>query len=294
MAQPTQNTTLSLPTRLLLYLGPPAIVAFTAYVSPRTGLLAPLAFVPTAIALRAWHQENKANPSKRGELQPMVWTFAGLGTVGLVAVMLAQMALFQAATALIFGTGERAAFFVAEFQRSTIEGMSRDELAKRALLAASWQNWLMNFLVAFGMAGLLEEILKVLPVIYARQRGTADDRKPRTRQYLDYALAGSLSFGVIENIAFLYEAVEGAGQTSSKLLVTALERLVFASAGHLLAAALSALRATRKDYYGDDLSWWDVIRPSVLLHGSQNFIAFSSGALEGSVGWMHPTGLWTQ
>lgn len=224
----------------------------------------------------------------------MIWTFAGLGTLGLVGVMLFQMVLFKGTTALLFGTGARSAFFVSEFQRSTINKMSLEELSKRAILASSWQNWVMNFLVAFGMAGLSEEILKVLPIVYARQRGTVDNRKSRTRQYLDYALAGSLSFGVIENIAFLYAAVEGAGQSSTKLLVTALERVVFASAGHLLAAALSALRATRRDYYGDDLSWWDVIRPSVLLHGSQNFIAFSTGALEGSVGWIHPTGFWTQ
>lgn len=294
MAQPSQNTSLSLSTRLLCYLGPPSTVLLTSLASPRTGLLSPLAFIPPAVAVKIWRKVNKENPTRRGELEPLIWTFASTGTLGLIGIMAIQWGVFTATTKLLFGSGEAKKYFIQEFGRSTTEGLSLEELAKRAALAASWQNWVLNAALSFGMAGFLEETLKYLPVAYAKLRGTPEERRPRNRAYLDYAIAGALSFAVIENIGFLYAAVEGARQSWLKLAGTALERLVFASAGHFLAAALTALRATRRDYYGDQLSWWDIVRPSVILHGCQNFVAFSFGALEGNVGWIHPVGLWNQ
>ena len=35
----------------------------------------------------------------------------------------------------------------------------------------------------------------------------------------------------------------------------------------LVAALMMALRAIRRDYYGDRMSWWAVVGPSVALHG---------------------------
>lgn len=79
-------------------------------------------------------------------------------------------------------------------------------------------------------------------------------------------------------------------RSGARLLLTVFERISLGSSGHLLMAALTALRAIRWDYYGDKTSCLSVIGPSVLLHGTQNFIALSFSASDGNVGWIHPTG----
>jgi RsiW-degrading membrane proteinase PrsW (M82 family) len=134
------------------------------------------------------------------------------------------------------------------------------------------------------MAGLVEETLKYLPIAYARRRDAA---QRRDRAYIDYALAGALSFGVIENIGFLYASCEKGHESWARLLLTVFERVVVGASGHLLVAALTALRAIRRDYYGEKLSWWGVVGSSVAM-------AFST--VEGSAGWIHPTGMlaWLQ
>ena len=221
----------------------------------------------------------------------MIWTYAATGTVGLATAALIQMVICYATSTILFGSGETRKDFLNEIQRSTIDGLTTDGFTRRAELAASWQNWVFNGVFAFGMAGLVEETLKYLPIAYARRRGTAEQRQRRNRAYIDYALAGALSFGVVENIGFLYAACEQGHETGPKLVLTLFERMVVGSLGHLLVASLTALRAIRRDYYGDRLSWWAVVGPSVILHGTFNFMAITFSALEGNVGWIHPTGV---
>lgn len=222
----------------------------------------------------------------------MIWTYAATGTVGLAAAGVLQLAACFAASTLLFGTGQTRSDFLKELQRSTIDGLTADDLARRVQLAASWQNWVFNSAFTFGMAGLIEETLKYLPIAYARRRGSPEQRQRRNRAYIDYALAGALSFGVVENIGFLYASCEKGREAWPRLLLTLFERMVVGSLGHLLVASLTALRAIRRDYYGDQLSWWGVVGPSVLWHGSFNFVAMAFSALEGNVGWIHPTGVW--
>ena len=220
----------------------------------------------------------------------MIWTYAATGTIGLTTAALLQMIICTTASTFLFGSGSTRKDFWNEFQRSTVVGLTSDELKHRAGLATSWQNWVFNGVLAFVAAGLVEEILKYLPIAYARRRGTAERRRQRDRAYIDYALAGALSFGVVENIGFLYASCEKGHETWPKFVLTLFERVVFGSLGHLLTGALTALRAIRRDYYGDHLSWWGVVGPSVILHGTFDFVAMSFSALEGNVGWIHPTG----
>jgi RsiW-degrading membrane proteinase PrsW (M82 family) len=135
----------------------------------------------------------------------------------------------------------------------------------------------------FIAAGLVEETLKYLPIVYARRR---DPTKSRNRAYIDCSLSAALSFGLLEGIGFIY-AVRS--DTWPKFLLTVVERLVIGQIGHLSAAALTALRAIRRDYYGDKLSWWGVVGPAALFHGTFNFVAISGSVLEGNVGWIHPS-----
>ena len=179
--------------------------------------------------------------------------------------------------------------FWTEFARGSIDGLSTDELARRAYLAASWRNWVFIGVLSFFGASLVEESLKYVSIVYARRRGKAEGRKRGDRAYVDYAVAGALGFGVVEAIGFIYAAVEPGGETGSRLVLTLFERLG-GSFGHFLVAALMALRAIRRDYYGDPMSLWAVVCPSVALHGTYDFVALGASALEGNVGWIHPVG----
>ena len=291
MSHPDQTTSLSLPARLLCYLGPPSAILLTALASPRTALLAPLAFLPTAFLFRTWRLANNANPSRRAELEPLIWTYAAAGTVGFVAVMLVQMAIFAAASSIVFnGSDDKLKYeYRTEFARSSIDGLSTDQLARRADLAASGKNWVFVVVLSFFGVGLVEESLKYLFIVYARRRATAEPRKRRDRAYVDYAVAAALVFGAVEAISFIYEAVESGGGTWPRLMLTLFERVV-GSLEHIMVAALMALRAIRRDYYGDRMSWFAVVGPSVMLHGARDCIALSTSGREGNVGWIHPVG----
>ncbi|MCJ1396340.1 hypothetical protein MMC18_009229 [Xylographa bjoerkii] len=291
MSLPAQNTSLSLSARLLCYLGPPSVVLLTAFASPKTALLSPLAFLPTAWFFRKWRESNDVDASRRGELESIIWLYAAAGTVGLCTVALVQIVICKAASAILFGSDEMRKSFWTEFQRSTIDGLTAAELTRRAKLAASWQNWAFNSVLTFVAAGLTEEILKYLPIAYARRRGTAKQRQRRNRAYIDYVLAGALSFGLIESIGFLYAFCKQGHESWPKLVLTLFERIVLGQLGHMSIALLTALRAIRRDYYGDQLSWWSVVGPSVILHGTFDFGALAASALEGNVGWIHPTGV---
>jgi RsiW-degrading membrane proteinase PrsW (M82 family) len=213
----------------------------------------------------------------------MVWIFASAGTLGITAAAIGQMAICKLASFLIFRSNDdlKKKFWL-EFSRTSVEGLSLTELAQRAVLASSWQNWVFNGVLTFLAAGLVEETLKYLPIIWARrQKGEGDGA------YLDYVMSGALSFGVVEGIGFLYAQKD---VSNSQFALTLLERIVPAQIGHLSMAALTALRATRRDHYGDQLGWWGVVGPSVLYHGLFDFVAMSASALEGNVGWIHPQG----
>lgn len=291
MSHPAQNTSLSLSARLLCYLGPSSAILLTSIASPRTVLVSPLALLPTAWFYKKWRESNNINPSCRGELEPMIWIYATAGTVGLTTVVLVQIVICKAASAILFGSHTMRKDFWNEFQRSTIDGLTAEALTRRAELAASWQNWVFNSAFTYITAGLVEETLKYLPIVYACRRGTAKQRQRRNRAYIDYVLADALSFGVIESIGFLYASCEKGHVTWPKLILTLFERIVLGQLGHLSAACLTALRAIRRDYYGDQLSWWSVVGPSVILHGTYDFGALAFSALEGNVGWIHPTGV---
>ncbi|PGH11156.1 hypothetical protein AJ80_07258 [Polytolypa hystricis UAMH7299] len=288
------NTSLSLSARLLCYLGPPSAILLTYTASPRTALLSPIALLPTAILYKKWQKSNSTNPSRRGDLEVMVWTYAASGTLGLTLVALTQFAICTAATYLLFGNGQMRTDFLTELCRGSIDGLTADELARRAELAATWQNWVFSGVFTFVVTGLVEETLKYLPIAYARRRGIIKQRQRRNRAYIDYAISAALGFGFVEALGFLYIACENERQTGLKLGLTILERMV-GFTGHLLVSALTGLRATRRDFYGGEeekkMSWWAVTGPAILFHGAFNFVAISFSVLEGNVGWIHPTGV---
>ncbi len=293
MSQPAPNTSLSLAARLLCYIGPPSAILLTAVVSPQTALLSPLACAPPGWFYSKWRKANAVNPTNRGELEPMIWIFAAAGTLGLATAAVTQMGICLAASRVLFGpgSGERSKYFWQEVQRATVDGLTADQISNRAVLASSWQNWVFNGIFAFVSAGIAEETIKYLPIVYARRRGTPKQRELRNRAYLDYVLAGALSFGVVECIGFIYSCCKQENQTWANLALTVFERIVVGQTGHLASATITAFRAIRRDYCGDNLSWLEVVGPAMLLHGLWDFAALSSSALEGNIGFIHPTSL---
>ncbi|KAG9238461.1 hypothetical protein BJ875DRAFT_450787 [Amylocarpus encephaloides] len=298
----SQNTTLSRSARLFCYLGPPSVILVTAIASPKTALISPIAFLPSVGALETWRTANKAEPSRRARLEPLIWTYALIGTVGLATVGVVQMGALKLIDPLLFGAGELRKDYWKEFVRSSVDGLTINELARRAELSKSWQNWVFNGVLSFALAGACEEILKYLPVVYARRREQKQQKvveekanpetpakQPPSRAYLDYALAGALSFGVIENIGFIYVSCAPGLESWSKLIGTLAERITVGATGHALLASITALRATRRDHYGGKISLWRLLAPAAILHGAWDFWAFSLSTLQGNVGWIHPT-----
>ena len=294
MASSNPQTTLSLPARLLCYIGPPSTILLTSLASPRTGLLSPIAFVPTALGFEAWRKASKTEPEARASLESLIWTFGGVGTVGLTAVMIAQITILSGTARLLFPNYIVRKAFMDEFVRATVHGLTPDEMATRVAFSSSWQNWVFNSSLSFAMAAVTEELLKLSPILFFNRKAKKGEAKLGHLAYLDYALAAGLSFGLVEGIGFLYAACESTEETGWTLARTVAERFIAGSSAHLLYAALTGLRATRKLVYGDQLSWWSVLAPAVLFHGTSNLFAFGLSTLEGNVGWIHPTGFWTQ
>lgn len=128
-----------------------------------------------------------------------------------------------------------------------------------------------------------------MPIIYARRRGAKIEREKRNRAYIDYAVAGALGFGFAETVGYLYVSCESTNQSLTKSVFTLAIRVVAGQVGHVSVAALTALRAIRRDYYREKLNLLQVIGPSILLHGAYNFVAMIGSTLEGNVGWIQPT-----
>lgn len=217
----------------------------------------------------------------------MIWIFAVAGTIGVGAAAAIQTAVLLPTVNALFGSGEKSDYFWQELTRTSVEGLTSGELTQRAALASSWQNWTFNAVLSFGLAGLAEELLKYLSVVYVpRRHGSGKEDKSLDRAYMDSAAAAALGFGTVENIGFLVSASRH--ESWPRLLLTLSERILLGSVGHVALGTMSALRATRRDYYGDAMSLGSVIAPAVLCHGIADFVALSASALGGNVGWIHP------
>lgn len=308
MLQPGPNTTLSLSARLVLCLGPPSVVAGTAYLSLRTGALSFLALLPSWYGFTSWYRNVKIGGIQRADLEPLVWTYLLSATVGVASVSGMQGVVGYVLSTLFYGTGEARSRFLKEVMRTSVAGLDSETLLYRAATANSLRYRAFVSLFFFTAAGVGEELLKLLPTFYARRRAAKEERKLRKWEYLDYVLSSSLAFGLVEGIGFLYSACETSLETGWKLALTVFERLIIGSSGHILMAVLSALRATRRDYGGErGMSWWKIIGPAAAIHGafdvgallfsasevsivgSDVWMYFVANDVQGNVGWIHPS-----
>lgn len=300
MSRPKANTSISLSARLALYLGPPATVLFISTSSPRAGLVTPLAFLPAAGLYKVYSKAISKDPSRRANLEPLIWTVVVSATAGVAAAAAVQIATSYSFATALFGNGETRNFFVKQALLATTDDLSIDDIARRAVLATSWQNTLFNALFSFVGAGITEEMLKYSAVAYSRRclKNADDNIKRRSRASLDYALAWGLGLGLVEAIGGLYTSATDPQFTWPKLALTVFERLILGASAHLITAALSGLRSIRRDQTSPEpcsrrnlSTVLSIIGPSVFLHGANNFGLFEFSAWNGNLGFIHPRNL---
>jgi len=171
-----------------------------------------------------------------------------------------------------------------ELQRVTLENVPSDIIEVRKQMA-----WTPNYFAGLAIfsylgAGLVEEGIKYIALRLAVSRA-----RPKHEQgYLLYAAMAGLGYATIENIIFTHASVEK-GDSAGMIGLTLFERILFASISHTTMALLTGLQSIRRDARGEELSIWRVVARAVVYHGTCDFALFSLSALNGNVGWIHPT-----
>lgn len=243
-----------------------------------TALSLPVVALPTAILLR-WRSNSPQ--AARPDLKPLAWTYILSGTVGVAAVSIVQTLIGYVFGIIIFGSTFDE--YMEEFGRKNVATITENERRRRAEMAWTWQYFTMILIFAFILAGSLEEIVKYVAITINRGRGG----KLKPIEYIGFALASSLGFSTIENIGFVYVSTEA--ESVGMIAVTLIERLVLGSTGHCLMAALTACNMIASDVHGACMTPWQILYPAILYHGMFDFAIFGISALDGNVGWIHPT-----
>ncbi|KAI1499279.1 hypothetical protein F5X99DRAFT_390369 [Biscogniauxia marginata] len=272
----------SRPTKGLIWLGLPSIVISIWVLSPLTASLIPFLLLPT-LCLVWW---DRAQPSsQRTDVETFIWTYVLTGTLGTIVVVIIESILsYTFALALFRSDTEK---FLEELQRNEadIATMDAEALAARRQMAGSWQNWAFLTLLAFAIAGMVEEWLKYSALNLARRYG----RILHERNYVILAAAGAMGFGTFEGIGFLYAAVQ-ANQGPGALTLALAERTIVGPPMHAVSAVLIGLDAARRDFHGQPLSVAKILGLPLFFHGLFDFSLFGFSALQGNVGWVHPYG----
>jgi RsiW-degrading membrane proteinase PrsW (M82 family) len=294
------STSLSILGRFLYYLGPPVILYFVYSRSPKVALATPITFIPTAVLYNKWREANITSPSRRGELEPLLWTYVATIIVCLIISLPQIFMLYVLANMFSLADEE-----MSEFMANT----------------SSWRKW--AFLATFTFCtAATEEGIKYLSIVYARRRNRQrersvartekdDERRRQTRRfdgdraYIDYAIACGLGFGIFEAVGYLF----GQAHKSNIDFIRALAERLIGCVGHVTWILPTALRAIRRDFppplppsissasarENDNgeakrkpsrkMSWFSVIGPGVLMHWANNFTSFGTMTLM-EAGWI--------
>lgn len=185
-----------------------------------------------------------------------------------------------------------------EFGRTTLEDVSREDKWKRAEMAWTWQYLILLLFFTFILAGLLEELMKYIAVVYVKRRL----QKLQALDYVACAIASATGFSTAENIGFVYASAEVDSRRMTMLTVA--ERVIIAmrelvipwtkialtvdEAGHALMGVLTAVNMIHRDLRGLQYSALEIFYPSVLYHGCFDFAMLAVSAVDGNVGWIHP------
>lgn len=279
--------------RAVYWIGPPVAVLLTLVQSPPTAALLPVIGLPTIYAVRKY----KALPLKiQSNFETCFWIYTFSSTPGMVAAIAGQSTLFYGFFYQFYGSETMA--FLKEFGARSSDGVPAAVIAARAAAAWSWRNVVQRAWFTYIIAGVWEEGVKYLPAAYALRRTPASDLQTRRHTVLQYAIASGLGFGTMELFLFVFgAAVEG--DRFPALLLAVIERLVVGSPSHVLLTSLFGLRMLRYEAEAKDdqksstlgkvVTFFKALAPSMFYHGSSNFALMSISAMNGNVGWVHPT-----
>ncbi|KAK6083423.1 hypothetical protein SCUP234_03773 [Seiridium cupressi] len=275
--QPLSRATLALIWAVL-----PGPLLLLLFALPLTTVLLPVLLVPT-IGLFWWNQSSPI--AKQADFQTLIWTYILTGTIGTTLVILVQSLLSYGFTMIISGSEFEAFFEQFGKNEKDLAEMDYIELASRRQMSRRWEYWAYLVFLSFGLAGLIEEYLKYTALGLARRYGRATKRQ----DFLIVTVAAVLGFSTIENIGFVYAAVQ-AEQPLGELIMTVMERVVVGPVGHSLPAILIGFNVIQREFDNRPLSLFDILREPVLFYGAADFMLFGISAINGNVGWIHPGG----
>lgn len=276
---PGSLSSMTLPSRFLFTIGLPTAFAGLAYCSPPTAALTPVLLSPTILA--AW-QYRRLPRKESGSPEIATWTYLGISILGPLFAGALQLSLLHVMFKALFG--QSSPDYMRELGRTSLEGVSADIIDARKQMAWTPRYFAGLAIFSFLGAAVVEEAVKYAALRLAVYRA----RPKHEHEYLIYAAMAGLGYGTIENIIATYASVRD-GETSGKLAVTVVERLIFGSLGHTIMALLTGLQSIRRDARGEKLAIWQVLARAVAYHGAWDFVLFSVSAWNGNIGWIHPT-----
>ena len=179
---------------------------------------------------------------QQGSGSILTLSFVSCGIFGLVIVAAVQ--LVGSYVLLRILVGKDAGEYIKEFQRHGIDGLDEQQLSRRKAMAQSWRYLVFLFFFCYIMAGFIEEFLKYVPLVYASWANDTG-HSLSTGECVVYAVTAALGFGTLEMIGFVYAAIK-TGEIEWRFVLTMAERLLISVPGHMLVAALTAIRAARR------------------------------------------------
>ncbi|KAL1851655.1 hypothetical protein Daus18300_012464 [Diaporthe australafricana] len=199
--------------------------------------------------------------------QALAAIFALTGTLGVAAMTAAQLLSGHLLLLALFGPGG-ARRYMREFLRSDASLLTPDQLAARATMARSPRYAIFLVLFTTLSAGLPEELLKYLPVLWLQGRRRKDKKSSQQqgrekqqplgkRAAVRAATAASLGFALVELVGYALAARGSAADRASyaqasrttaaaiagpSITIILLERVFVSLPGHIATAILSASR----------------------------------------------------
>ena len=208
----SSSASLSLSSRMLFTVGLPVAFAGLAYASPPTAAIAPIIAAPTVLAAR---QLRRLPAHMSGNFNAITWTYTASGLLGPLIVGLLQAAISLGVLKVLFGADAKA--YMAQFMKTTVQGLPAEAIAQRKIWASDLRHFIMLVIFCFPLAGGLEEATKYLALRLAVWRA----QPKHESEYLIYAIAAGIGFATFENLLYVYTSIQG-GEIATKIAITVL------------------------------------------------------------------------
>ena len=193
------------------------------------------------------------------------YTYVLSNSVGVIIVVIVQTILGSIIGIICFGSKE---FFELLQEIQDINPSSYKEM-KNIKVDKTFGFYVFLFFLAFLIAAGVEETLKYKMVDRIKRMTCINYQS--VLGYQICAITAALGFSIMENVGFQLAAGFKTDTTILDLLLTAIERIFIAIPVHCLCGYLIGLRLIRRDIFKQPLSFFDVMKWSVFVHGNFDF-----------------------